>query len=303
MPGGVEHAVRPQSDLLVARLPGEPHALVDQAFADAQPTRARLDQQQAQLRHRLRLFDEEHGANDLAAAFSDPAPLALRVVVPDEFRRDLRDQRLELFIPTVLFVVEDSVPMRDPAHVAWLMLADDVRNFLFGLRAERLFDNAHRFDQAVPAGRREFADQRFDLAVRIRVEFGEGLPPFLRQPDEALPPVGFRGLSGDQAALFESTQQAAEITRVQPQLAAKLCSRRLFTLRQFVNDPGLGQGKRTFQYVIVKYADLLRIEAIEAPHRLDARREAVFGHECPPLKQISHCLTLSAIYLILSSKW
>src|SRR5262249_5084493 len=64
-----------------------------------------------------------------------------------------------------------------------------------------------------------------------------------------------------------------------------------------------GQGKRTFQYVIVQYADLLRIEAIEAPHRFDARREVVFGHECPPLKRLSHSLTISAIYLTLSSKW
>src|SRR5262249_13723871 len=79
MPGGVEHAVRPQRDLFVSRLPGEPYALIDQPFADAHPARARLNQQQAQLRHRLRLFDEEHGADDLAAAFGDPAPLALRV--------------------------------------------------------------------------------------------------------------------------------------------------------------------------------------------------------------------------------
>src|SRR5262245_53181602 len=89
MPGGVKQAVRPKRDLLVSRLPGEPQAFIDQALADAQPPRARLDQQQAQLRHRIRFFDEEYAAGDLASAFGDPAPLALGVVVTDEFRRDL----------------------------------------------------------------------------------------------------------------------------------------------------------------------------------------------------------------------
>jgi hypothetical protein len=81
-----------------------------------------------------------------------------------------------------------------------------------------------------------------------------------------------------------------------------MSSARLFTLRQFINDPGLGQGKRAFQYVIAQYADLPRIEAIEAPHRFDARREVVLSHGSPLLKQISHYLTLSDIYLILSTK-
>src|SRR5262249_55565090 len=125
MPGGGEQAVRPQHDLLVPRLPGEPQTFVDQALADAQPTRARFDQQQAQLRLRLRRLDEEPGTGDLAAAFGDPASLAFRIIVPNEFRRDLRDQGLELFIPTVLFVVDDAVPMRDPAHIAGPMRADD----------------------------------------------------------------------------------------------------------------------------------------------------------------------------------
>src|SRR5262245_63449086 len=102
MPGGVEYAVRPQCDLLVSRLPGEPHAFIDQALADAHSPRARLDQQQTQLRNRLRFFDQEHTTGDLAATFGDPAPLELRVVVTDEFRRDLPHQRFELLIPTVL---------------------------------------------------------------------------------------------------------------------------------------------------------------------------------------------------------
>src|SRR5262245_64939004 len=128
----------------------------------------------------------------------------------------------------------------------------------------------------------------------MRVEFGEGLPPFLRQPDDALASVCFRGLSGDQPPLFESGQKAAEITGVKPQLCAHLGRRSLFTLSQLVNDPGLGQGKLSFQHMLAQYADLFRVEAIEAPHRFDARREVVLSHDCPPLKRASHWLTLSA---------
>src|SRR5215475_266356 len=271
--GGVEHAVRPQHDLLVPRLTGEAHAFVDQALADAHPPRARFDQQQAQLRHRLRLFDEEYTAGDPAAAFGYPAPLTFRIKVLDEFRGDLRDQRLELFIPTVLLIVEDAMPVRDPARVAGLMRADDVRDFLLRLRAEQRFDGAHRFNQAVLVRRREPAEHRLDLVVRARVELGERFPPFLRQGDDALAPVGFRRLSGDQAALLECGQQTAEVTRVQPQPDAQSGRRRFLALRQFVNNPGFGQGKLTFQDALAQHADFPRVEAVETPHRFDARRD------------------------------
>src|SRR5215471_201179 len=119
----------------------------------------------------------------------------------------------------------------------------------------------------------------------MRVEFGEGLPPFLRKPDDALPSVRFGGLSGDQSPLSESGQKAAEITGVKPQLRAHLGRRSLFTLSQLVNDPGLGQGKLSFQYMLAQHADLFRVKAIEAPHRFDARREIVLSHDRPPLKR------------------
>src|SRR2546425_12102695 len=80
---GAQHAVGPQHDLPVARLPREAHALAHEARTDAQPARPRLDQQQAQLGHRRRLLDEEHGADDLAVLLCDPGALPLRVVVLD----------------------------------------------------------------------------------------------------------------------------------------------------------------------------------------------------------------------------
>ncbi len=74
------------------------------------------------------------------------------------------------------------------------------------------------------------------------------------------------------------------MTGVKPQLCAHLGRRSLFTLSQLVNDSGLGQGILSFQHMLAQYADLFRVEAIEAPHRFDARREIVLSHDCPPLK-------------------
>src|SRR5215510_4334114 len=121
----------------------------------------------------------------------------------------------------------------------------------------------------------------------MRVEFGERFPPFPSQPYETLAAVRFRRLSGDQPTLLESGKQAAEITRVKPQLAAHLGRRRLFTMRQLVNNPGLGQRELAFQYMLAQQADLLSVKPIEAPHRFDARREAVSAHDRPPLKRVS----------------
>src|SRR5207249_11929211 len=64
--GGDELALGPEHHLAVARLTGKPHALAHQAGTEARPTRLRLHQQQAQLGHGLRSFDEEPRAYHLA---------------------------------------------------------------------------------------------------------------------------------------------------------------------------------------------------------------------------------------------
>src|SRR2546421_506180 len=64
--GGDEHAVGPERDLAIAGLPREAHAFCDQSCADPQAARLRMDDQEPQLADRLRLRDEEDGADDLA---------------------------------------------------------------------------------------------------------------------------------------------------------------------------------------------------------------------------------------------
>ncbi len=64
--GGHQDIVGPQHHGAVADRPREANTLLHQALADAQPAHLRLDQQQAQLGHRVRLLDAEDRANVLA---------------------------------------------------------------------------------------------------------------------------------------------------------------------------------------------------------------------------------------------
>src|SRR6185295_7663820 len=58
-PRGHENTIGPERDLLVARLAREALALGDEARADAEAARRRLDEQEPELGHGLRLGDEE----------------------------------------------------------------------------------------------------------------------------------------------------------------------------------------------------------------------------------------------------
>src|SRR5207237_760111 len=73
---GQEQGLRPEDHLAVAGAAGEAEALADQPRAEARAARARLDQEQAELRHRPRARHEEDGAHPLAVALRDPGALA-----------------------------------------------------------------------------------------------------------------------------------------------------------------------------------------------------------------------------------
>src|SRR2546425_5955265 len=62
---------------------------------EARPTRLRLHQQQAQLGHGLRSFDEEHRAHHLAVLLRDPASLPFRVVALYEVRSEEHTSELQ----------------------------------------------------------------------------------------------------------------------------------------------------------------------------------------------------------------
>src|SRR5438067_7894105 len=74
-PRRLQLALRPKHQLLVAALPREADAFVDQTLSDSQTARSGLDQQQSQLGDALRAAHQEHRPDALAVLLGDPAAL------------------------------------------------------------------------------------------------------------------------------------------------------------------------------------------------------------------------------------
>jgi hypothetical protein len=102
VPGCIQDAIRPESELAVTSLAREVDTLGHQQLSDSVPASGRLDQQQPKLRGSGGVLDEKHRPDTLCVDFSDPAAFALRVKIFDEVDDDLSDQCLESFVPTVL---------------------------------------------------------------------------------------------------------------------------------------------------------------------------------------------------------
>src|SRR5437879_7813544 len=134
--GGMQHVVGPQREPAVAGLAGEAHAFAYKALADPEPARPGLDQEQAQLRDRLRFLDAKHRPHVLTVQLRDPAALPLGVVLADELGHDVSDQGLEVRLPPVLLGVQRAVALDDPAHVAGLGAPQDGGGGVLGPRAE-----------------------------------------------------------------------------------------------------------------------------------------------------------------------
>src|SRR5215510_12249720 len=94
---------------------------------------------------------------------------------------DLGDHRLELLVPSVLLGIQHPMLMDYPAHIAWLMLSNEVMCISLWLRAEHPLDGLHGCDQTVLFCGREFAEQRGDLIACARIKRSEFFLPFLRQ--------------------------------------------------------------------------------------------------------------------------
>lgn len=101
VPGRVQDAVRPESELAVTSLAREIDTLRYQQPSDPTPSGNGLDQQQPKLRDCGGVVDEKHGTDALSVDFGDPAPFALGVKILDEVDDDLSDECLESFAPTV----------------------------------------------------------------------------------------------------------------------------------------------------------------------------------------------------------
>jgi len=99
-----------------------------------------------------------------------------------------------------------------------------------------------------------------------------GLAPAGGERQKALPPIGRRGFAPDQPELLESVKDAAEVTGVEAKRTADVGRGGGAAQMNFVEHPRLGERERTVQPAVGKHAQVLGVEAVEAPHRRDPVR-------------------------------
>src|SRR3982074_3195142 len=86
----------------------------------------------------------------------------------------------------------------------------------------------------------------------------------------ALPAIHLGRRAGDQPAPPKTGQNSAEVAGIETEISAQLGGGGMVAKRELVEDARLGQRKRAVQQPLAENADLLRVEAVEAPHRGDA---------------------------------
>jgi two-component system cell cycle response regulator len=265
----VQDVVGPQRDARVAGALGEAQALLDQARADAAAPRARVDEQQAQLRDVLLAAHAQHAAGGLAVDLGDPRGLAARVVVARVLGHDLRDERLEALVPAVLLRIEPAVSLDDPAEVAGTRRAQDdcARR---GRTVEHLPHDVHGADEAPLLVVGEDVEDGADLVGRPAVELGEGGRPLLGEADPLAAGVVGRALAGDQAVALQSREQAAEKAGVDVHLAAQVGDLGDLALAELVEHARLGQRVGRAQQAVAQDADARGVEAVEGADGGDA---------------------------------
>src|SRR5438034_3160731 len=220
-----EDVVRPKRELAISRCASETDALVDESRPDAQATCPWLDEQEAQLRHGLRLVDAEHAADTLPVDFGDPTALALAVEVGDELRDDVRHQRLERFVPPVFLPVDRAVPLDDPAHIAGAVRAESDLRRRARSRPQPSLDRAHRGDESFLLGGRDAVEHHADLIARLRLEWRDRGLAARGQAEDRLAVVVGRRRPGEDAPSREAAEDPREVAGVDPEIAPQLAGR------------------------------------------------------------------------------
>src|ERR1043166_1573136 len=90
----------------------------------------------------------------------------------------------------------------------------------------------------------------------------------------ALPSVRLRARAGEEAALGKAAQDAAEITRVEAEVARDVGGGGGGAVGKLVEHARLGERERALVQPLAQHADVLGVEAGEPPHR----RDALLGH-------------------------
>ena len=270
--------MRPQRDLLVPGLAREPHAFVGQPRTETEAAAFRIDQQQADARGIGRSIFHQHDAADVLAVYvGDPAALARRIIVVDEVSDDLRAQTLERIAPAVFVRIIDRVRGDHPAEVAMSGRAQGVSRRNRRVAREQGLDRLHRADQLRLPGGIELCQHRRDGVLRSLFRRRIDFAALRGQRKVALPCVGLRRFSADQAFLLEIAQQARQVPGVEIERADNVAGGQVVAFRQFVQHAHFAERVGAVEIVFAQDADLPRVEAVEAAHRIDAGGVRVVG--------------------------
>src|SRR5262249_4862831 len=91
-----------------------------------------------------------------------------------------------------------------------------------------------------------------------------------RQPKQAATAVVRGSRSSDQTAALEAPENAAEISRIEAEIAGEVAGRRRLAGRQLVEHPHLRQREGAGGQMVTQHADAPGIEAVERPDGPDS---------------------------------
>ena len=93
--------------------------------------------------------------------------------------------------------------------------------------------------------------------------------PILTLVASPRPSTSSGALALHQALTLQALQQPAEVAEVDVEVGAELARRTFATLADLVEHARLRQRERQAEVARLQHADAARIEAVEAPHRVD----------------------------------
>ena len=254
--------------------------MLDQRTPDTEPARFFLHQQQPQLGEFVGRSHQEDRAERLAVCFRNPAMLARRVIVFDELRADLGDQRLVADVPAIFIGIGDGLSRDHPAHVADAMAAQQEGGTRALRRLQQIFDRGHRLSQAAAIGRRKLRQHRADFVLRTAFEGGLGLTPLGGQRKLVLAAIRREWFADDQATLVETLDDSAEVAGIEAEFRPDLLGRRLVAMGEFIEHPRLAQRVGALHQMLVEHPELVGVEAVEGANRRDLAIGLVLGDTC-----------------------
>jgi len=146
---------------------------------------------------------------------------------------------------------------------------------LGGSSAQQRLDRAHcRDDFPLPGGRKP-PEQRGDFVVGALLQRREGLAAFRREPEMRATRVVLRAGACEQAFLAKPPQDAAEVPRVQAQLAAELAGCGLVArnswMCELIHHAHFSERIGALEEAALQHADPACIEPVEPANGGDSR--------------------------------